>query len=46
MEVMPEAEWATYGGLIGHYHLTESKVDPGPAFDWERVVRGAQELMR
>ncbi len=44
--VMGEDEWLSYGGLIGHFHLTENKVDPGPAFDWDRVVDGARELMR
>jgi N-acetylmuramoyl-L-alanine amidase len=44
--VMPEDEWEAYGGLIGHFHLTENKIDPGPAFDWDRVVDGARTLMR
>jgi len=29
-------------GLIGHYHIQTDKVDPGPAFDWDRVVRDAR----
>jgi len=37
---------ATYRGLIGHYHLTTNKIDPGPAFDWDRVVRAARRRMR
>lgn len=28
-------EWE---GILGHYHLTTAKVDPGPAFDWDRLV--------
>ena len=24
-------------GIIGHYHGTTGKVDPGPAFDWDRI---------
>ncbi|MBB6429241.1 N-acetylmuramoyl-L-alanine amidase [Algisphaera agarilytica] len=32
-------------GLIGHYHLSEVKVDPGPAFDWGRVIQGARDLV-
>ncbi|HVR74185.1 MAG TPA: peptidoglycan recognition family protein [Planctomycetota bacterium] len=28
----------TFEGLIGHHHVTVEKVDPGPAFDWERVI--------
>jgi N-acetyl-anhydromuramyl-L-alanine amidase AmpD len=25
-------------GILGHYHLTTDKVDPGPAFDWDRFL--------
>jgi N-acetyl-anhydromuramyl-L-alanine amidase AmpD len=32
------AEIDAFGGLVGHYHLTTAKIDPGPAFDWERVL--------
>jgi N-acetyl-anhydromuramyl-L-alanine amidase AmpD len=35
-----------YQGLLGHFHVQANKVDPGPAFDWERVVNGARRLMR
>jgi len=34
-----------YQGLIGHYHLTTNKIDPGPAFQWDLVVNGARKLM-
>ena len=37
---------ADYHGLIGHYHITRGKVDPGPAFDWDRVIDDARELLR
>lgn len=39
-------ELASYSGLLGHLHVQENKADPGPAFDWERVVRGARIRMR
>ena len=25
-------------GILGHYHVTAAKVDPGPAFQWARVL--------
>ena len=25
--------------VVGHHQLSRAKVDPGPAFDWERVLR-------
>ncbi|MEM9082876.1 MAG: N-acetylmuramoyl-L-alanine amidase [Planctomycetota bacterium] len=44
--VMPIEEWETYGGIIGHFHLTTGKIDPGPAIDWDRIVNGARAHMR
>ncbi len=34
-------ELAGFSGIIGHYHVTTSKIDPGPAFDWEFFLRSA-----
>jgi N-acetyl-anhydromuramyl-L-alanine amidase AmpD len=34
-----------YQGLLGHYHVQLDKQDPGPAFQWDRVVNGARALM-
>jgi len=34
-----------FRGLIGHYHLTTHKADPGPAFDWARLLRGVRAEM-
>ena len=34
-----------YQGVLGHYHIQTDKVDPGPAFDWERVIGGARSLL-
>ncbi len=31
-------EARAFAGIVGHYHLTRGKIDPGPAFDWERVL--------
>ena len=38
-------ELKNYHGVLGHYHLATDKEDPGPAFDWERVIGGARALM-
>jgi N-acetyl-anhydromuramyl-L-alanine amidase AmpD len=43
---LDDAELERYQGILGHWHVTTSKVDPGPAFDWEKVVGGAQRLLR
>lgn len=34
-----------YSGLIGHYHIQKEKIDPGPAFQWERMIEGARKRM-
>ena len=31
---------------MGHYHVQLNKTDPGPAIDWEKVIGGAQQLMK
>jgi hypothetical protein len=43
---LPDAELASYQGLLGHWHIQTDKVDPGPAFQWEKVVREARRLLR
>lgn len=46
LRVLDDKEWAAYQGLLGHYHVQTNKVDPGPAFQWDRVVDGAKVLMK
>lgn len=41
-EVLTPEQFAAFRGVLGHYHVTRSKVDPGPAFDWDRVIGGAR----
>lgn len=41
---MSEYERSHFEGVVGHWHLTERKVDPGPAFDWDRLFRDARAL--
>ncbi len=40
--VLPDDRMKTYRGLLGHWHITRQKIDPGPAFDWFRVINGAR----
>ncbi|MEP0843387.1 MAG: N-acetylmuramoyl-L-alanine amidase [Phycisphaerae bacterium] len=42
--VLTPQELADWSGLIGHYHVQTNKTDPGPAFDWDRVITGARRL--
>lgn len=38
-------DYDSYQGVLGHYHVQTNKVDPGPAFQWDRVINGAKALM-
>jgi N-acetyl-anhydromuramyl-L-alanine amidase AmpD len=42
---LPDDELKNYEGVMGHYHIQTNKNDPGPAFDWERVVGGAKKIL-
>jgi len=42
--VLGEEEAAAFEGILGHYHLQTDKTDPGPAFDWERVLKRAEAV--
>ena len=33
-------------GMVAHYHLSRSKIDPGPAFDWARVLQRTREHLK
>jgi len=35
---------ADFAGILGHSHLTRGKVDPGPAFEWERLGADMKEI--
>jgi N-acetylmuramoyl-L-alanine amidase len=43
-DALSAAEREAFSGLLGHFHVTRNKADPGPAFDWERVLGRAREL--
>jgi len=45
-ETLPPEELAGYRGLLGHYNIQDNKSDPGPAFDWDRVIGGARVRMK
>src|SRR5688500_3835714 len=44
-KALTEEQQKDYRGLIGHYHVTTQKSDPGPAFQWDYVVDNARKLM-
>jgi N-acetyl-anhydromuramyl-L-alanine amidase AmpD len=42
---LPDEELKNYQGVMGHYHIQSNKTDPDPAFDWERVIGGAEKIL-
>jgi N-acetyl-anhydromuramyl-L-alanine amidase AmpD len=42
--VLSDEDWRAFSGVLGHYHIQENKVDPGPAFDWERFLSAARKV--
>jgi N-acetyl-anhydromuramyl-L-alanine amidase AmpD len=43
---LPREQLDAYEGVLGHYHVDTNKTDPGPAFQWDRVINGARALMK
>ncbi len=43
---LPDAELRTYRGLLGHYHVQTDKIDPGPAFQWDRLTTEARKYLK
>jgi N-acetylmuramoyl-L-alanine amidase len=44
--VLTPEELAGFSGLVGHFHITDQKVDPGPAFQWDRLIAGVRRELR
>jgi N-acetylmuramoyl-L-alanine amidase len=44
-KALPDDDYARYQGILGHYHVQTNKNDPGPAFQWDRLIGGAKKLM-
>jgi N-acetyl-anhydromuramyl-L-alanine amidase AmpD len=43
---LSDVELANFHGVLGHYHVQSNKQDPGPAFQWDRVINGARAVLR
>ena len=42
---LSDAEFAAFHGILGHYHVTKDKQDPGPAFDWDVFLERVHEQL-
>jgi N-acetylmuramoyl-L-alanine amidase len=36
-QALSQGKYAGYRGVLGHFHVQENKVDPGPAFQWRKL---------
>jgi N-acetylmuramoyl-L-alanine amidase len=43
---VPAELFKDYHGVLGHYHIQNNKVDPGPALQWDYVIGEARRLMK
>lgn len=43
---LPDDELARFQGVLAHYHIQTNKTDPGPAFQWDRVLSGARRWLK
>jgi N-acetylmuramoyl-L-alanine amidase len=44
-KALPNDEYGRYNGIMGHYHVQTNKNDPGPAFQWDRLIDGSKKLL-
>ncbi len=42
---LPGKQLEAFHGVLGHYHIQTNKTDPGPAFNWDEVIGGAQKAL-
>ena len=42
---LPADALDAFAGVLGHYHIQDNKVDPGPAFQWDKLLNGARKLL-
>ncbi len=42
---LADDDYLRYRGILGHYHVQANKVDPGPAFQWDRLIDGTRKLI-
>lgn len=40
-----ESEGQSVAGIVGHWHVGSHKVDPGPAFNWDRIEKKLKETV-
>ena len=44
-DALSDSAFDRFRGVLAHWHVQTNKVDPGPAFDWDRVIDRARGYM-
>jgi N-acetyl-anhydromuramyl-L-alanine amidase AmpD len=44
LTALPNDAYNKYHGVLGHWHVQLNKQDPGPAFQWDKVIDGAKAV--
>jgi len=45
LNTLTPEEFASFRGILGHWHIQKNKADPGPALDFDRLVGDAQKAV-
>jgi N-acetyl-anhydromuramyl-L-alanine amidase AmpD len=43
---LTDAQWLSFHGILGHHHVQENKIDPGPAMDWEYLLSETKKQLQ
>jgi N-acetyl-anhydromuramyl-L-alanine amidase AmpD len=43
---LPDDQLKSHTGLIGHYHIQSNKTDPGPAFQWDKLLHDTKQYLQ
>lgn len=43
---LPDDKLAAFTGIMGHYHITTDKIDPGPALDFDALIAATRREMK
>jgi len=44
-KTLTNEQWASFKGVLGHYHVQPDKSDPGVALQWDYVIDGARKVL-
>jgi len=45
-QTLSAAEFAAFHGILGHFHVQTNKQDPGPAFQWDKLMTDVKQILQ